>query len=102
MCGVIQPSGINARGVVCQGEQIHVSIRTEKPVDADYLAKLISAGGGARIGAGAARLEVGQYGNNVSLQERSRDSKIRALPVFSLRCFMRQVESRYVYAGVPR
>ena len=58
VCGVLQPSGGQGRASVRTGERIHVSVRTEPPVDAEYIAELISVSGGGRVGSAAAQLTV--------------------------------------------
>jgi len=58
VCGVIQPPGAPPGVMVHKGERIHVSVRTEKPVDAAHMAELISVSGGGRVGSAAAQLSV--------------------------------------------
>lgn len=58
VCGVIQPPGASPGVLVHKGERIHVSVRTEKPIDAEYMAELISVHAGGRVGSAAAQLTV--------------------------------------------
>lgn len=58
VCGLIRGDD-NATGeVVRAGERVQVSIRTEPPVDAEFIAQTISSAGGGRIGAAAVQLAV--------------------------------------------
>ncbi|MEY4668580.1 MAG: hypothetical protein RL518_1279 [Pseudomonadota bacterium] len=69
ICGVIQLSSTDSEEVVHGGERIHVSVRTESPVDAEHIAELISASGGGRLGAAAAQLTVPEMFENMRVDE---------------------------------
>jgi hypothetical protein len=58
VCGVMQPAGGPGRASVHTGERVHISVRTEAPIDAEYIAELISVNGGGRVGSAAAQLTV--------------------------------------------
>lgn len=58
VCGIMRGEGSDGDEVVHAGERVQISIRTEPPVDAEYIAHVISSAGGGRIGAAAAQLAV--------------------------------------------
>ena len=58
VCGLIRHDDQATEEVVRAGERVQVSIRTEQPVDAEFIAQSISSAGGGRIGAAAAQLAV--------------------------------------------
>lgn len=58
VCGLIRPDEHEESEVVRAGERVQVSIRTEPPVDAEFIAQTISAAGGGRVGAAAVQLSV--------------------------------------------
>lgn len=58
VCGIIRTESSEGSEVVRAGERVQVSIRTQAPVDAEYIAHVISIAGGGRTGAAAAQLAV--------------------------------------------
>jgi hypothetical protein len=58
VCGLIRHDDQATEEVVRAGERVQVSIRTEQPVDAEFIAQSISSAGGGRIGAAAVQLAV--------------------------------------------
>jgi hypothetical protein len=69
VCGVLQPSSGSGRPSVHTGERIHISVRTEAPIDAEHIAEAISVSGGGRVGSAAAQLTVPEMCENMPVDE---------------------------------
>lgn len=69
VCGVIQPASETGRASVHTGERIHISVRTEVPVDAEHIAETISVHGGGRVGSAAAQLTVPEMCEDMPVDE---------------------------------